>query len=433
MRLLIKNGTIYDGKTAQSYQGDVLVEKGIVAAIGKDLKLTSMQHDDKIIDATGQIVVPGLIDIHVHLREPGQEYKENIFSGTRAAAAGGFTAVACMPNTDPAIDTRATAEMVKAIALRDGVTKVYTIGAITKGRQGQELTEFGDLQVGGVVALSDDGSGIMKADVMRRAMEYSKAFQMPIICHCEDSHLAANGVMHEGYWSVVLGLPGIPSLAEELMVARDIELAKLTGARIHIAHISTKGCVDLIRRAKAEGVQVTAEVTPHHFVLTDEAVNQYDTNTKVNPPLRTKADVEALIQGLKDGTIDAIATDHAPHSYEEKSQEYSYAPFGLVGLETSLGLAITYLVEPGYLSWAHLVEKMSTKPAQILNLPGGLISEGTDADITIINPQVLWKVDRTGFKSLGKNTPFEGWQLKGKATYTIVNGQVVMEDERLVD
>jgi dihydroorotase len=435
MKLLIKQGTIIDGSGRPGYLSDIYLADGIVKQIEADIRIETLEKREeevRVIDAEGKLVVPGLIDMHVHLREPGQEAKETIYTGTRAAARGGFTAVACMPNTEPAIDAKATVELVKAIAVREGITRVYPVGAITKGRQGLELCEYGDLKEGGAIALSDDGSGIMKSDVMRRALEYSKTFDLPIICHCEDKDLAGNGVMHEGYWSVVLGLPGIPALAEELMVARDIELADLTKARIHLAHISTKGSVELIRQAKLKGVKVTAEAAPHHLVLTDEAVKEYDTNAKVNPPLRTEEDTKALIQGLQDGTIDLIATDHAPHTQEEKNQEYQYAPFGLAGLETALGLAVTALVEPGYLSWEQLVEKMSVNPAKVLGLAGGLIAVNHPADITIIDPKADWTVDKNKFVSRGKNTPFDGWQLVGKAQATIVAGKLVMENGNII-
>ncbi|MDW7672911.1 MAG: dihydroorotase [Bacillota bacterium] len=434
MKILIKNGLVIDGSGNKGYQADLLINNGVVEKIAEhlDIEFEAGGEDVKIVDAKGKIVAPGLIDIHVHLREPGQEAKETIYSGTRAAANGGFTAVACMPNTEPAVDNRATVEMVQAIAAREGVTKVYPIGAITKGRTGKELTEFGDLQAGGVKALSDDGDEIMRSDVMRRALEYSKAFDLPIICHCEDNDLAGNGVMNEGYWSTILGLAGIPALAEELMVARDIELARLTNARVHIAHISTKGSVELVRQAKKKGIKVTAEVGPHHLVLTEAAVANYDTNTKVNPPLRLKEDIDALIAGLVDGTVDAIATDHAPHTEEEKNQEYAYAPFGLVGLETALGLMISALVIPGHLTWEQLIEKMSVNPAKILALPGGKINLNSPADIVIINPDIKWTVDAQAFYSQGKNTPFQGWELQGKAEMTIVNGKVVMEEGKIL-
>lgn len=434
MAILIKNGTIIDGNGTGQFKGDIYVEEGIIKEISPSLPLDNFSTAElKVIDATDQLVVPGLIDIHVHLREPGEEFKENINSGTRAAAIGGFTAVACMPNTKPAIDTRATAEMIKSIAAREAVTRVYPIGAITKGREGVELTEFHDLKEAGVKALSDDGSGIMKADVMRRALEYSLAVDLPLICHCEDSDLAGNGVMNEGYWSIVLGLPGIPALAEELMIARDIELAKLTNGSVHIAHISTKGAVQLVREAKEKGIKVTAEVAPHHLVLTDEAVQGYNTNTKVNPPLRSKEDIEALIKGLQDGVIDVIATDHAPHTIEEKNQEYVYAPFGLVGLETSLGIGVTYLVKTGHLSYEQLIEKMAVNPANILKIPGGRLNVGAVADITIIDYQKQWTVHSSQLISQGKNTPFDGWELTGKAVTTIVGGKIVVEDGKLTD
>ncbi|HWI55303.1 MAG TPA: dihydroorotase, partial [Desulfobacteria bacterium] len=345
MRLLIRGGRVIDPANEFSDIADVLVENGKIKDIGLNLNAAEAE----IIDAGGKLVVPGLIDMHVHLREPGLEAKETIATGTRAAAMGGFTGVACMPNTKPVIDNQALVEFIKSRAASAGVVNVFPIGAITKGSDGNELAEIGDMKMAGAAAISDDGHPVMNAQLMRLAMQYAKMFDMTVVSHCEDINLVADGVMNEGYYSTIFGLKGINRLAEELMVAREIMLAELTGARVHIAHISTAGSVELVRQAKRKGLKVTAEATPHHFSLTDEAVGSYDTNTKVNPPLRGEDDVKAVKEGLRDGTIDVIATDHAPHAQEEKDVEYNYAPFGMVGLETAVGLAFRELVEPGIL------------------------------------------------------------------------------------
>lgn len=428
MKLLVKGGKVIDPANNISAVVDILVDAGKIAAVGKNIKADGAE----IIDAKGKYVVPGFIDIHVHLREPGLEAKETIATGTRAAAMGGFTSVACMPNTKPIIDNQALIEFIKTRAAAEGAVNVYPIGAITKSSEGKELAEIGDMKLAGAVAISDDGHPVMNAQVMRLAMEYAKMFDLPVISHCEDLNLVAEGVMNEGFYSTVYGLKGISRAAEETMVARDIMLAELTGARAHIAHISTVGSVELIRNAKEKGIKVTAEATPHHFTLTDEAVGEYDTSTKVNPPLRTREDVAAIKEGLCNGIIDIIATDHAPHTIEEKDVEFNYAPFGMVGLETAVGLAFTELVGPGILSTEELVRKMSLNPARLLGLPKGHLSVGADADITVIDPKFEETVDVNKFASKGKNSPFAGRRLKGLPVMTIVGGKIVMKDRNLL-
>jgi len=428
MKLLVSGGKVIDPANDFCQVADILIESGKISAVGQNLKANGAE----VIDAKNKLVLPGLIDMHVHLREPGLEAKETIASGTRAAAKGGFTSVACMPNTKPVVDNQALVEFINSRAASDGVVNVFPIGAITKGSAGSELAEIGDMKSAGAVAISDDGRPVMNAQVMRLAMEYAKMFNLPVISHCEDIDLAANGVMHEGYFSTVFGLKGISRLAEEVMVARDIMLAELTGTKVHIAHISTAGSVELVRMAKKKGLNVTAEATPHHFTLTAEAVGGYDTGTKVNPPLRGADDIRAVKEGLGDGTIDVIATDHAPHTVEEKDVEYNYAPFGIVGLETAVGLAFKELVNPGLLTVEELVRKMSVNPARILGLPKGHLGVGADADITIVDPGLREVVDVQKFASKGKNSPFGGWELKGLPTVVIVGGRVVMQDRELV-
>ncbi len=420
-KLLLKGGRVIDPKAGEMFTADILIVEGKVAAIGPALEAG----EGAVMDVTGKLVAPGLIDMHVHFREPGFEAKETIASGSRAAARGGFTAVVCMPNTDPVADNRAVISCIKARAQETGLVKVYPVGAITRGIRGEELTEMADLKEAGAVALSDDGRPVASAAVMRRAMQYARMVGLPIISHCEEPALSAGGVMHEGYMSTVLGLPGIPAAAEEIMVARDIILSEYTGCPLHIAHVSTAGSVRLIREAKARGVPVTAEVAPHHFTLTHRAVANYDTSTKVNPPLRTEDDVAALKEALADGTIDVIATDHAPHTLEEKDVEYQLAPFGLVGLETALGLVWTELVIPGVLSPVEAIRKLTVNPARILGLPEGVLKVGGDADITIIDPELVEVVDPATFASKGRNTPFAGRRLQGLPVATIVKGQVV--------
>ncbi|WP_031516138.1 dihydroorotase [Desulfofalx alkaliphila] len=428
MKLLIKGGELVNTEKCLLERVDVLVDNGIIAAIGKDLPASGAQ----VVNAKGKLVCPGLIDMHVHLREPGYEAKETIASGTRAAARGGFTAVACMPNTNPVADNASVVRYILERAAAEGLVRVYPVAAITKGSKGQELTEMADLKEAGAVALSDDGLPVTDAGVMRRAMQYASMLDLTIIPHCEEKSLVDKGVMNEGYYSTVLGLPGIPAAAEEVMVARDLILAENTGCAVHIAHVSTAGSVELVRRAKEKGIKVTCEVAPHHFTLTDQSVTGYDTATKVNPPLRTSADVEAIKQGLADGTIDVIATDHAPHTVEEKMVEYQYAPFGLVGLETAVGLVFTELVETGVLTSAQAIAKLSLNAAKVLGVPGGILAEGERADITIIDPKAQEEVNPDNFASKGRNTPFAGRLLRGVPLMTVVGGRIVMQDRRVM-
>jgi dihydroorotase len=407
---------------------DLLIENGKIAAIGTALSADGAE----IMDMAGKYVVPGLIDMHVHLREPGLEYKEDIYTGTRAAALGGFTSIACMPNTKPVIDNITGVDYIKGRARTVGVVNVYPIGAITKGSEGQELAEIGDMVQGGAVAVSDDGKPVSNAQVMRLALAYTKMFGIPVIAHSEDPDLAEGGQMHEGFVSTVLGLKGIPAVAEEIMIARDCMLAEYTGGRLHVAHVSTAGAVEIIRQAKARGVNVTAEVTPHHLTLTDEIVRSFDSSTKVNPPLRTMTDIEALTAGLADGTIDVIATDHAPHAFEDKDVEYKYAPFGISGLETAVGLILQALVQGGTMSLSDVVKAMALRPAQILGIDKGTLQVGKDADITVLDLEQEWTIEPAKFISKGKNSPYSGLRVKGQAVATIVAGEVVMQEGRLL-
>jgi len=419
VNILIKNGWVLDPANQVDEKLDLLVSDGKIAKLGKPGSISA--NDAQVIDAAQRLVVPGLIDMHVHLREPGFEYKETIATGTAAAKAGGFTSVCCMPNTSPVNDNRSITEFILSQA-RNAPARVYPIGSITRGSLGEELAEMGELRAAGCFALSDDGKPVMNASIMRRALEYSKIFDLLIIAHCEDVSLAAKGVMNEGAVSTELGLRGISRAAEDVMTGRDLLLAELTGGRLHIAHVSTIGSVRMIREAKLRGVKVTAETCPHYFTLTDEAVRGYNTMAKMNPPLRTAADVAAIKQGLRDGTIDVIVTDHAPHGMDEKAGEFDYAPFGIVGLETSLGLTLK-LVDEGVLSLSEAISKLSANPAAALKIDKGTLDIGADADITIIDPEVQWTVDSSQFKSKSRNTPFNGWQLKGKAVQTIVGGR----------
>ncbi len=428
MKLVIRGGWIIDPAQQINKKADILLAEGKIAAIGEGLSAA----DAQVIDATGKYVVPGLIDMHVHLRDPGLEAKEDIYTGTRAAAMGGFTSVACMPNTRPVIDNISGIGYVQNRAQSAGAVNVYPIGAITKGSEGKELAEIGDMVQAGAVAVSDDGKPVSNAQVMRLAFEYAKMFDIPVIAHSEDLYLAEGGQMHEGYVSTVLGLKGIPAAAEEVMIARDCLLAEYTGGRLHVAHVSTAGAVEIIRRAKARGVKVTAEVTPHHLTLTDEAVRGFDTNTKVNPPLRGTADIAALIAGLKDGTIDSIATDHAPHAFEEKDVEYRYAPFGISGLETAVPLVLQALVHSGEMKLEEVVAAMTLQPARILGLDKGTLETGKDADVTILDPAFEHTLDPQRFVSKGKNSPYGGRQVKGRVVATIVAGEVVMQEGRLL-
>lgn len=423
MALLIKNGKVIDIKNNLNDKLDILIEGKKIVKIGKNLNLENAE----VFDAKEMLVIPGLIDMHAHLREPGREDEETLLSGSLAAACGGFTSVCCMPNTDPVIDNQGVVEFILAQSQKLGLINIYPIGALTKARAGKELTESGDLKTAGVVALSDDGNSLMNAELMRRAMEYASMFDLPIISHCEDTDLSAAGVMNEGYVSTILGLKGIPRIAEIIMVSRDIELARFTQAKLHIAHVSCKESVDLIRRAKKEGVNISSECCPHHFTLTDEALMNYDTNTKVNPPLRTKEDCQALKEALKDGTIDCISTDHAPHTEAEKDVEFDQAPFGMVGLETAVGLAVTELVDKGVLTIPQLVEKMSFNPAQILKLDKGYLAQGAVADLALIDPQKEWVVESDKFFSKSRNTPFNGKKLKAQIVLTIASGKIVFD------
>ncbi|OGW36793.1 MAG: dihydroorotase [Nitrospirae bacterium GWC2_56_14] len=421
MNILIKNGHIIDPANKVDEKLDILISDGKIEKLGKTGSVSSP--DAQVIDAAGKLVVPGLIDMHVHLREPGFEYKETIATGTAAAKAGGFTSVCCMPNTNPVNDNRSVTEFILSQAAKEASACVFPIGAITKGSKGEELSEMGELRAAGCVAVSDDGKPVMNAAIMRRAMEYARVFDLLVISHCEDSSLSAKGVMNEGFVSTELGLRGIPRSAEDVMTARDISLAELTGARVHIAHVSTAGSVDLLRAAKARGVKVTAETCPHYFSLTDEAVRGYNTMAKMNPPLRTAEDVAAIKAGLKDGTIDVIATDHAPHGRDEKSGEFDYAPFGIVGLETALGLSLRLVAEK-VLTLQQVLCKLSLNPASVLKIGKGTLKTGGDADITIIDADLAWTVDASQFRSRSKNTPFNGLKLTGRAVQTIVGGRV---------
>lgn len=427
MSLLLKGGLVVDPDNNTVEKADVLIKDGKIAAVQPNLKASNTS---QTIQLEGCYICPGFIDMHCHLREPGEEMKETILTGTMAAARGGFTAVVAMGNTKPPADTRAVIEFVKKRA-ETAPVEVYPVGCATKERKGLEIAEIGDLVEAGVVALSDDGSSVMNSEVLRHVMEYSKMFDLLIISHCEDTNLSAEGVMHEGYISTLLGLRGIPRAAEEIHVVRDIILAEMTGARLHIAHVSTAGSVRMIREAKQRGVRVTAEVTPHHLCLTDEAVMTFDTNTKVNPPLRTREDVDALWEGLRDGTIDVIATDHAPHAAEEKDVEYNYAPFGISGLETAIPLVWDRLVEKEILTPLQLVQKMACNPAKILGLPERSIRVGDPAYLTVIDPRLKKHVRVEDFVSKGKNSPFNGWELAGWPVLTIVDGKVVMSGGNL--
>ncbi len=427
--LLLKGGRIIDPSQNLDGPADLLIERGKIAVIGSplqaapDSKRGARGSEPKILDLQGKIVVPGLIDMHTHLREPGFEYKETIETGSLAAAAGGFTAIACMPNTDPVNDNRSVTEFILRKSRSCGLVRIYPVAAISKGSEGKILAEMGDLKDAGAVAFSDDGRPVMNSRLMRKALEYASSLDMPVISHCEDGMLSQGGLMNEGFVSTELGLRGIPSVAEDIMVMRDIALAEYTGTRVHIAHVSTAGSVRLIREAKKRGVNVTAETAPHYFMLTDDVLRRYDTNTKVNPPLRGQADVEAVKEGLRDGTLDAIACDHAPHASPEKDVEFEYAANGIVGLETSLGLSLK-LVEEGWLSLSDLIRKMSIGPADILKRAGGTLKVGADADVTVIDPDMEWTVDVKAFRSKSRNSPFHGWRLRGKALFTIVGGEI---------
>ena len=418
-KTLIRGGRVIDPSQSMDRVTNVLIEDGRIA--GYD---ASPNGQDQTIEAEGKIVSPGLIDMHVHLREPGREEDESIQTGTAAAIAGGFTSIACIPNTEPPIDTQAAVEFVQHQAARADQCNVFVVACVSRNREGKELAEIGQLVQAGAVAFSDDGAPVYDAELMRRAFEYCLMFDKPILNHPEVRELTQGGVMHEGLVSMILGLPGMPAVAEDVMVGRDIGLAEATGGRIHVMHVSSSGSVDLIRRAKSRGVRVTTEVCPHHFTLTDECLRSFDSNCKMSPPLRGQRHVDACIAGLADGTIDVICTDHAPHAAEKKMRELDQAPFGIVGLETALALVVTKLIQPGHLDWSAALAKMTINPARILGIEKGTLQIGADADITIIDPHARWTVEPSRFRSKSKNTPFGGWTLQGRADTVIVGGRV---------
>jgi len=420
--LLLQGGRVIDPSREVDQVADVLIQDGKVAAVGRNLGANT---EWDIRNVAGKIVAPGLVDLHVHLREPGNEDEETVASGARAAAAGGFTAICAMPNTDPVTDNQAAVGFIVRQSGRAGLARVHPIGAVSLGQRGERLAEFGEMVGAGAVAVSDDGRPVASSHLMRTALEYARTFGIPVADHCEDPTLAAGGVMHEGLVATRLGLKGIPAAAEEIMVARNVLLAELTGGHVHLCHMSTRGAVAIIREAKERGIQVTAEVTPHHLTLTDFACEEYDTHAKMNPPLRESADIEALQGALKDGVIDCIASDHAPHAYDEKEAAFDDAPFGIVGLETAFAVAHTELVGAGTFTLPELIRRMSTEPARVFHLPGGTLQEGAVADVTVLDPAAKWTVDPTAFHSKSRNTPFAGRALTGRAILTIVAGALV--------
>jgi dihydroorotase len=428
MKILIKGGRLIDPANSRDGLFDLVIDKRKVLAVEKQGQLSEKEiNGAEIIDATGLIVAPGFIDMHVHFREPGFEYKETIETGCQSAAAGGFTSVATMPNTDPVNDNRSVTEFILRKAKETGIVNVYPIGAISQGLKGEQLSEMGDLKDAGVVAFSDDGRPVMNSELMRRAFEYSKMFGLPCIQHSEMLDLAEGGCMNEGVVSTELGLRGMPTEAEDIMVYRDIALLQKTGGRLHVAHISSGNAVDLVRMAKAKGLPVTCEVAPHHFALTEIAVKNYDTNAKMSPPLRVESDLEAIKEGLRDDTIDIIATDHAPHDVVDKQVEFNRACFGIVGLETALPLTLR-LVEEKILSLGKVVEKLTSRPAEIFNLDRGTLGVGDIADIVIFDADAEYVVDVSKFKSRSKNSPFNGWKVKGKVIRTLVAGKTVFSE-----
>jgi len=425
MTKLIRGGRVLDPASGLDDFHDILIEGSVIRDLGPAGSLDSKANaSTEIIEADGLWVVPGLIDLHTHLREPGEEYKETILTGSRAAAAGGFTSICCMPNTKPVNDNSAVTDFILRRAAEADLVRVFPVGAISQGQKGEVLAEYAELKEAGVLAISDDGQAVMNSQLMRRALEYAQVFDLPVISHAEDRDLAGDGVMNEGLVSTRLGLREIPSVAEDVMVFRDCSLAELTGGRLHIAHLSSAGSVELIRQFKARGVKVTAEATPHHFTLTDEALENFDTNLKVNPPIRSSKDLAAICQGLADGTIDAIATDHAPHSSIEKDVEFDYAAFGMIGLETALPLTLR-LVEQGILSPLEALRKLTCNPASILGVELGRLSSGLQADITLIDPLREFTVDLNRFRSKSRNSPFHGWNFKGCAVMVFRDGKVI--------
>ncbi|MCA1621983.1 MAG: dihydroorotase [Acidobacteria bacterium] len=424
MRLLIANGYVIDPTQGVNGGRDVLIEDGRVAALFKSGE--AAPEGAEVFDATGLVVAPGFIDLHTHLREPGHEYKETVASGAAAAVAGGFTSVCAMPNTDPVNDNPAVTSFLVEQALAAGFANVFPVGAITKGSKGEELAEMGEMKRAGIVAVTDDGHPVPSPGLMRRAMEYARGFDLTVMDHCDDRTLAASGVIHEGEWSLRLGLRGRPALAEESDAMRDCALAELTGARVHLAHVSTRGAVEAVRRARERGAEVTCEVAPHHFTLTDAACEGFDTDTKMNPPLRSRGHLDAILEAIADGTVDAVATDHAPHHADEKDIEFDHAAFGITGLETAVGLALDRLVHGGRVTLERLVELFSTNPARIFRLEGrGTLRPGAFGDVTVLDPELRWTFDAARSRSKSRNTPFDGWTFRGAAVATVVGGRVV--------
>lgn len=427
--ICLKGGRVVDPSRGLDRVADLWLDQGRISGLGEDAPAALRSHPDvEVIDVAGAVVCPGFVDIHVHLREPGQEEKETVETGTRAAARGGFTTVACMPNTVPPLDDRPRIEYVIRRAREAGHARVLPIAAVTRGQIGEALTEIEDLVNAGAVAFSDDGKPVHNAEIMRRALELTRPLGVPVIQHAEDPDLKGVGVVHEGWIATRIGLKGIPDAAESVMVARDALLAELTGGRVHVAHVSAARSVEIIRKAKARGIAMTAEVTPHHLILTDEAVSGYDTNTKMNPPLRSTRDREALIEGVVDGTIDCLATDHAPHTDIEKDNDFESAPFGILGLETALGLYLKALVEPGHLTLPELLLRMTRKPLEVLGRSGGTLEPGEPADVTVFDPMGRWTVRASESASRSRNTPFDGWELPGRVLVTILGGQVTYRE-----
>lgn len=427
MAIIIKKGRIINPAQGIDMTGDVLVEKGKISKVAKNIKADGAE----TISAEGKIVCPGFIDMHTHLREPGKEEAETVETALKAAVCGGFTTVSAMPNTQPVCEKEAHVRFLTRRAEECALGNVLPVGAITKSRAGKDITEMAELKEAGCYAVSDDGDSVPDAWLMRVAMEYASMVDLLVISHCEDKLLAGGGVMHEGYWSTALGLKPIPAESESVIVDRDIQVAIITGARLHIAHVSTAKSVEIIRNAKKRGVKVSAEVTPHHLTLSDESLKTYDTNLKVNPPLRTKEDVKALKEALKDGTIDAIATDHAPHPADEKEREFDYAPFGMIGLETALSLSAMALIDKKYLDWPGLIARLTCNPCKILKYDRGTLKEGANADITIFDPEQEWVYTVENIRSKSKNSPFIGWKLKAKVTDVLVGGKVVLKESKL--
>ncbi len=430
MKLILKGGRVVDPANGVDGMFDVLIADGVIGRVGKDLPVDGAQIYEV---PAGAIVAPGLIDIHVHLREPGQEHKETVATGTASAVAGGFTAVACMPNTDPVNDHAGITQFILKKAAEAQLARVYPIGAVSLGSKGDQLAELGEQKAAGCVGFSDDGHPVRTALLMRRALEYAGMLEVPIIDHCEDPSLKGDGVAHEGFYASALGLRGIPGVAESLMVERDVSLAELTGAHVHIAHMSARQSIRAVRYGKERGVRVTCEVAPHHFLLTDEALDspvKYDTNLKMNPPLRERADVEAMLEGIADGTVDVIATDHAPHHLDEKLVEFDRAPFGIVGLETAVPIVFDRLVHAGRITLARMIELLSVNPARAMNIAGGSLAEGMPADITVLVPDMKTVVRAQALRSKSKNTPFDGWTFRGGVAATIVGGRLVYEGSK---